>query len=89
MKTSPRQREDYTDRQIEAAKRVLLDVGQILSSFRDSMVIVGGWVPDLLLTATEEVHVGSIDVDIALDARKLKRGLYANLLEALVETGRL
>jgi hypothetical protein len=27
---------------------VLLDVGQILSSFRESMAIVGGWVPDLL-----------------------------------------
>lgn len=88
MTKSPRQRDDYSDRQIEAAKRVLLDVGQILSSFRESMVIVGGWVPDLLLTATSEVHVGSIDVDIALDARKLERGLYANLLEALLETGR-
>ena len=48
MNKSPRQRDDYSDRQIEAAKRVLLDVGQILSSFRESMVIVGGWVPDLL-----------------------------------------
>ena len=28
MKTSPRQRGDYSDRQIEAAKRVLLDIGQ-------------------------------------------------------------
>lgn len=88
MNKSPRQRKDYADRQIEAAKRVLLDVGQILSSFRESMVIVGGWVPDLLLTETSEVHVGSIDVDIALDARKLQRGLYANLLGLLLETGR-
>ena len=88
MKTTPRQRGDYSDRQIEAAKRVLLDIGQILGSFRDSMVIVGGWVPDLLLVGSGESHVGSIDVDIALDARKLKNGLYADLLELLLETGR-
>jgi hypothetical protein len=88
MNMSPRQRDDYTGRQIEAARRVLLDVGQILSSFRDSMVIVGGWVPDLLLAGTAEIHVGSIDVDIALDARKLELGLYANLLELLLETRR-
>lgn len=88
MNESPRQREDYSDRQTEAARRVLLDVGQILSSFRESMVIVGGWVPDLLLTETSEAHVGSIDVDIALDARKLERGLYAHLLELLLDTGR-
>jgi hypothetical protein len=88
MNTSPRQRDDYSGRQIEAARRVLLDVGQILSSFRDSMVVVGGWVPDLLLAGTAEIHVGSIDVDIALDARKLERGLYANLLALLLETRR-
>jgi hypothetical protein len=54
MNTSPRQRDDYTGRQIEAARRVSLDVGQILSSFRDSMVDVGGWVPDLLLARTAQ-----------------------------------
>ena len=50
MNPEPRQRDDYSPRQIEAARRVLVDVGQVLASFSDCVVVVGGWVPDLLLT---------------------------------------
>jgi hypothetical protein len=50
---------------------VLVDVGQVLASFRDAMVVVGGWVPDLLFPGAEPEHVGSLDVDLALDAAKL------------------
>ena len=71
MSPEPRQRDDYSERQIEAAHRVLIDVGQVLASFADCLVVVGGWVPDLLLPEAEEPHVGSIDVDLALDAAKL------------------
>jgi hypothetical protein len=66
---------------------VLIDVGQVLASFADAIVIVGGWVPDLLLPDTED-HIGSIDVDLALDARKLEDGRYAELLKLLLDTGR-
>jgi hypothetical protein len=48
MNLEPRHQGDYTDRQVDAARRVLVDVGQVLDSFRDAMVVVGGWVPDLL-----------------------------------------
>jgi Nucleotidyl transferase AbiEii toxin, Type IV TA system len=84
----PRHEGDYTDRQIEAARRVLVDVGQVLASFGDAIVVVGGWVPDLLLPAAEQEHIGSIDVDLALDARKLGDGRYAELLKLLLDTGR-
>ncbi len=33
-------------------------------------------------------HVGSIDVDLALDAAKLGDGRYAELLKLLLDTGR-
>lgn len=49
MNPEPRQRNDYSDRQIEAAHRVLVDLGQVLAKFEDCLVVVGGWVPDLLL----------------------------------------
>ncbi len=88
MSTEPRFREDYSDRQVEAARRVLIDVGQVLASFADCMVVIGGWVPDLLLPKTEERHVGSIDVDFALDADRLQDGRYAELLSLLIETKR-
>jgi hypothetical protein len=84
----PRRRADYSDRQIEAAHRVLVDLGQVLGSFEDSLVVVGGWVPDLLMEAVEETHVGSIDVDLALDAEKLADGRYAELLKTLLNTRR-
>ena len=88
MNLEPRQREDYSDRQIVAAHRVLVDLGQVLKSFEDCLVVVGGWVPDLLLEKAEEAHVGSIDVDLALDAGKLADGKYAELLKSLLNTRR-
>jgi len=88
MTPEPRHQDDYSARQIEAARRVLIDVGQILGSYRDCMVVVGGWVPDLLITEAEEPHIGSIDVDLALDAEKLNDGRYAELLKLLTDTRR-
>jgi hypothetical protein len=60
----------------------------VLAQFADCMVVVGGWIPDLLLPDADEPHVGSIDVDLALDARKLREGRYAELLKLLLTTGR-
>ena len=88
MNPEPRHEGDYSDRQVDAARRVLVDVGQVLASFRDAIVVVGGWVPDLLLPGAEPEHVGSIDVDLALDAAKLEDGRYAELLKLLLDTGR-
>jgi hypothetical protein len=84
----PRFEGEYTPRQVEAARRVLVDVGQVLASFGDAIVVVGGWVPDLLLPAHASAHIGSIDVDLALDAAKLAGGRYAELLTLLLDTGR-
>ncbi len=88
MSPEPRHEGDYTDRQVDAAHRVLVDVGQVLASFGDAVVVVGGWVPDLLLPAAAQAHIGSIDVDLALDAAKLRDGQYAELLKLLLDTGR-
>ena len=65
-----------------------MDVGQVLASFVDCLVVVGGWTPDLLLPDADEPHVGSIDVDLALDAAKLKDGRYAELVKLLLDTKR-
>ena len=88
MNSEPRHEGDYADRQVETARPVLVDVGQVLASFRDAIVVVGGWVPDLLFPGAEPKHVGSIDVDLALDAAKLRDGRYAELLKLLLDTGR-
>lgn len=43
MTAEPRTQHDYGEREIEAAHRVLIDLGQVLGSyFKDSIVVVGG-----------------------------------------------
>jgi len=88
MMAEPRSEADYNPRQTEAARRVLVDIGQVLASFADCLVVVGGWTPDLLLATADEPHVGSIDVDLALDAAKLNDGRYAELVKLLLDTKR-
>lgn len=67
---------------------MLVDIGQGLAAFHDSIVVVGGWVPDLLAPDAEPRHIGSIDVDLALDVEKLNDGRYAELLKLLLDSGR-
>jgi hypothetical protein len=88
MSEEPRHQNEYGSRQVEAARRALVDLGQVLASFHDCLVVVGGWVPDLLIPDATEAHVGSIDVDLALDAEKLQDGRYAELLKLLFDTRR-
>jgi tRNA nucleotidyltransferase/poly(A) polymerase len=80
MSQESRLQAEYDSRQTEAARRVLVDVGQVPAAFQDCLVLIGGWVPDLLLPEADEPHVGSIDVDWALDAERLRQGRYAELL---------
>lgn len=88
MKPEPQSEADYVPRQTEAARRVLVDLGQVLASFTDCLVLVGGWVPDLLLPGIDPPHVGSIDVDFVLNATRLNDGRYAELVKLLLDTGR-
>ena len=88
MNPEPRHQNEYGARQTEAARRALVDLGQVLAAFQDCLVVIGGWVPDLLLPNAEEPHVGTIDVDLALDAEKLNEGRYAELLNLLLNTRR-
>src|SRR5215475_6787041 len=69
------------------SKSVLIEIGQVLGSFRGKFAVVGGAVPWLLLNNEEMPHVGSLDVDLSLDAEALGDGEYATLVEALMEHG--
>ena len=84
----PRQEADYGNATVRAAHMVLADVGQVSAAFHDSMVLVGWWVPELLLPGYEPRRIGSIDMKIARDAEKLNDGRYAESLTLLLATGR-
>jgi len=75
---------DYGDRTTAAVKAVLVEIGQILGSFKGKFAVVGGAVPWLLLGDTEDMpHVGTLDVDLGLDAQALGDGEYVILIDAL------
>ena len=79
----PQSAAEYDDRTTAAVKSVLIEIGQILGSFKGKFAIIGGAVPWLLLANEDMPHVGTLDVDVGLDAEALGDGEYATLIGAL------
>jgi len=79
-------RADYPPDAVDAAKSVLVELVHILGEYRDDMVIVGGWVPPLLMPDSVG-HVGSTDVDIALNHMAESDGVYARISASLMSNG--
>jgi tRNA nucleotidyltransferase/poly(A) polymerase len=77
-------RTDYTAEAVEAARIVLLELTHLLGEYRDSIVIVGGWVPQLLIDHALRQHIGSLDVDVALNHRTLQDVGYKTILQLLL-----
>ena len=79
----PQSAAEYDDRVTAAVKSVLVEIGQILGSFKGKFAVIGGAVPWLLLGNEEMPHVGTLDVDIGLDAEALGDSEYVTLIDAL------
>ena len=86
-RAEPQSAADYEERTARAVRSVLIEIAQILGSFRDKFVVVGGAVPWLLLDNAVMRHVGTIDIDLVLDAEALGDGEYASVIELLMEHG--
>lgn len=80
-------RSEYNDPLIAAAHSVLLELVRLLGEYRDHIVIVGGWVPTLLFPNSAVPHVGSIDVDVALDHRRLSGAGYRTIRQLFLSRG--
>jgi len=85
--TDPQSANDYSDRATAAVRSVLVEIGQILGSFQGKFAVIGGSVPWLLLDNTDMPHIGTLDVDLGLDAGALGDGEYARLVNALMTRG--
>ncbi len=83
----PQSANEYDDRITQATASVLIEMGQILGSFRGKFVVVGGSVPLLLLPRPEMTHVGTMDIDLCLDPEALSGGEYVQLVESLLNHG--
>jgi hypothetical protein len=57
---------------------------QILGEYREQMVLIGGWVPFFLFGSK---HVGSTDVDIALDREQITDDVYKTIRQHLEKRG--
>ena len=77
----------YEPGQVQACHSVLVELVHILGDFIDDMAIVGGWVPILLIPNAAEEHVGSMDVDLALDIEKISDEAYATINKILTRHG--
>lgn len=73
--------------EVEAARSVLIELCGLLGAYRDDIVVIGGWVPELLLAGGPERHVGSTDVDLALNHRTLHEASYKTIQELLLARG--
>jgi hypothetical protein len=62
---------DYGDRAVEATRRVIAELTEILQPLGEAAVLVGGWVPELARLGAAPGHVGSLDVDLLLDPDQL------------------
>ena len=78
---------DYTAEAVNAARSVLLELMRLLGNYRHDLVVVGGWVPELLLDRGRLNYVGSTDVDIAFNHQTVRDTGYKTIQELLLARG--
>jgi hypothetical protein len=77
----------YEPRLTKAANSVLLEIAHLLQAYSEGLVVVGGSVPGLIMHNSPEPHIGSVDVDIALDQNKIPETDYLSIKKLLLQRG--
>jgi len=72
------------DERVEASRILLHEVCALMATHGDDVVLIGGWVPDVLFPKAKPPHVGSIDVDMLL---RLRREQHSAVVALLLRTG--
>jgi len=80
-------RTDYNQIAVNAAYSVLIEIIRVLGEYRDNIVLIGGWVPQILFQNKGELHTGSIDIDLALDHRQITDEGYKGIHDLLMDRG--
>lgn len=83
VKPEPQSAGDYLPRSFTAVRQTLVEIAQILGSFQGKFAVIGGAVPWLLLHPEDMAHVGTLDIDLALDPQALAGTEYAELVDVL------
>jgi len=82
----------FTVEETEACVIVMRELFLYLKPYRNQIVLIGGWVPYFLLKKYKypgeyDQHVGSLDIDVALDAFSIPETDYKTILEILTGRG--
>lgn len=88
MKT--RYSSDFEDHLIASSKSALVELIHTLRPYREALVLIGGWVPYLLLESHTVPgdnfrHVGSIDIDLIVDPNRVRDDEYQTIVELIEE----
>lgn len=87
----PRTVDDYPNI-VEISKSVILELWRCLHRYNDAMNLIGGWAPYFILErcggkSYEHDHIGSIDIDIALNSQIVSEKEYANIEQLIKKLG--
>lgn len=77
----------YSEKEVNACKSVLIELVHLLGEMKDEMVIIGGWTPSFLFPGSKDPHVGSLDIDIALNFQEIPDDTYQTVLKAFLKRG--
>jgi len=80
----------YESNLTSASLSAMLELGVTLKYYKDSMVLVGGWVPYFLIEEfgkKEFSHVGSIDIDFAINPDEIDANEYATIIDMIKRRG--
>ena len=77
----------YTAEKVEAARSVLIELVHLLGEYKDDIVLIGGWIPEVLLPHISGPHSGSMDVDLALNHLKIQEAGYKMIQDLLKSKG--
>jgi len=69
----------------ETSKSILIEVLRILGSYKDYLVLTGGWAPYFILEKFGEgnQHCGSIDIDFVLNPRLIDLKVYETIVSLI------
>lgn len=68
-------RRDYTAEKVEAARSVLIELVRLLGEYRDHIVLIGGWVPEMIIAgALCRMSAAWISTSHWITAKSRKKG---------------
>lgn len=80
-------RKNYGFDEVSAAKSILIEIMHILGAYKEQIILVGGWVPEILFPKSLIPHVGSNDVDILLNHNEIDNLGYKTIKKLLENRG--